>query len=106
MLTLFTLVLVSQTACTSLEERVEIFDAGGAWTSTTSRAPTKGASPCSAECFIDGTPSRRSAAGILRVRGRDPIARSRPPEKLAHEVEEDECYAQGLSLPRARPAGA
>ena len=101
MLSLITLVLLSQTACTSLEERVEIFDAEWCLDIDDESDPDHKGAPrrASAECFIDGDTFKTVGCGDtasaweeIRLLGPD------TPEKAgAPEVEEDECYAQEAS---------
>lgn len=101
MLTLFTLALLSQTACTPLEDRVEIFDAEWCLDIDDDADPDNKGAPrrASAECFIDGdtfsTVSCDKTASSweeIRLLGPD------TPEKAgAPDVDEDECYAQESS---------
>ena len=101
MLTLFTLALLTQTACTPLEDRVEIFDAEWCLDIDDDADPDNKGAPrrVSAECFIDGdtftTVSCDKIASSweeIRLLGPD------TPEKAgAPEVDEDECYAQESS---------
>ena len=101
MLTLFTLALLTQTACTPLEDRVEIFDAEWCLDIDDDADPDNKGAPrrASAECFIDGdtftTVSCDKIASSweeIRLLGPD------TPEKAgAPDVDEDECYAQESS---------
>ena len=98
---LITLVLLSQTACTSLEERVEIFDAEWCLDIDDESDPDHKGAPrrASAECFLDGDTFKTVGCGDtasaweeIRLLGPD------TPEKAgAPDIEEDECYAQEAS---------